>query len=271
MVPSVVLDTNYGIISINRWGMRDQDYERKAPPNTYRIAMLGASSVMGWGVGDGQTFEALVEDRLNHEDDLHAKYEILNFGVQGYQPLQQLVSLEKAFEFEPNAIFYIATGREISRATRYLVEATQKNVVIPFEPLREIVARAGLTRDMDETAALKRINPYSNEILSWTYHRIVERSRENGALPVFIFLPQVREGTWQEETPETLSMAEKAGFIIINLADVYSGQDITTIRLAEWDDHPNVLGHTLIASRLYDELRKKRDVIFNSPRNASKH
>lgn len=271
MVPSIALNTNYGTISINRWGMRDQDYERKPPPNTYRIAMLGASSVMGWGVADGQTFEALVEDRLNHEDDLHARYEILNFGVQGYQPLQQLVSIEKALEFEPDAIFYIATGREISRATWYLVEAVQKNIDIPFEPLREIVAKAGLTREMDETAALKRINPYNKEILSWTYRHIAERSRENGALPVLVFLPQVREGTWQEETPETLRMAEDAGFIIINLADVYRGRDITAIRLAEWDDHPNVLGHELIASRLYDELHKKREAIFNSHRNAPEH
>ena len=271
MVPSVVLDTNYGMISINRWGMRDQDYERKPPPNTYRIAMLGASSVMGWGVGDGQTFEALVENRLNHEDDLHAKYEILNFGVQGYQPLQQLVSLEKALEFEPNAIFYVATGSEISRATRYLVEAVQKNVDIPFEPLREIVAKAGLTKDMEETVALKRVKPFSNEILFWTYRHIAERSRAKGAIPVLVFLPQVREGPWQEETPETLRMAQDAGFIVINLADVYSGQDIAAIRLAEWDDHPNVHGHELIASRLYDEMRKKRDIIFNSSTHGSKH
>lgn len=270
MVPSVVLDTNYGTISINRWGMRDQDYERKPPPNTYRIAMLGASSVMGWGVGDGETFEALVENRLNHEGGLHARYEILNFGVQGYEPLQQLVSLERALEFEPNAIFYVATGREISRAARYLATAVQKSVEIPFEPLREIVAKAGVTKAMEETDILKRIQPFSNEILSWTYRHIVERSREKSAIPVLIFLPQVREGTWQEETPETLRMAEDAGFITINLADVYRGQDIAAIRLAEWDDHPNVQGHALIASRLYEELGKKRDTIFNSTRDAAK-
>ena len=34
-------------------------------PGTYRIALLGASTVMGWGVGDDEAFEALVERRLN--------------------------------------------------------------------------------------------------------------------------------------------------------------------------------------------------------------
>jgi D-alanyl-lipoteichoic acid acyltransferase DltB (MBOAT superfamily) len=271
MVPSVVLDTNYGTISINRWGMRDQDYERVPPPGTFRIAMLGASSVMGWGVGDGQTFEALVEDRLNRESQLHAGYEILNFGVQGYEPLQQLVAIEKALEFEPDAVFYVATGREISRAARYLATAVRKNVDIPFEPLREIATRAGLTSDMEETGALKKLAPFNKEILFWTYRHIVARSNAKNAIPVLIFLPQVREGTWQEETPETLRMAEDAGFIIVNLADVYRGQEISGIRLAEWDDHPNVQGHSLIASRLYDELRKKQEAIFARSKYLSRH
>jgi D-alanyl-lipoteichoic acid acyltransferase DltB (MBOAT superfamily) len=267
MIPSVILDTNYGTISINRWGMRDQDYELAPPPGTYRIAMLGASSVMGWGVGDGQTFEALVETRLNHEQNHDKKYEILNLGVQGYQPLQQLVALDKALGFKPHALFYIAAGREISRASYYLVEAVQKNIDIPYSPLRNIVAKAELTQKMEETTALKQIEPYRKEILSWTYHRIAEQSRQNGAIPVLVFLPQVREGSWQEETAETLRIAEDAGFIIIDLSDVYKGQDIATIRLAEWDDHPNVRGHALIADRLYDELNKKRGTIFESSPN----
>jgi hypothetical protein len=264
MVPSVILNTNYGTISINRWGMRDQDYVLHPQPNTYRIAMLGASSVMGWGVGDGEPFEALIEDRLNREAHHQQKYEILNFGIQGYQPLQQLVSIEKALEFAPNAIFYVATGREMSRAASYLAEVVQKNIPIPFDSLREIVARAGLMRGMDETTALRQIRPYGNEILSWTYRHIVERSIERDALPVLIFLPQVREGTWQEETAETLSIAEEAGFMIIDLSDVYKDKDITAIRLAEWDDHPNKFGHALIASRLYEELNKKWKLIFST-------
>jgi hypothetical protein len=81
-------------------------------------------------------------------------------------------------------------------------------------------------------------------------------------VPVWIFLPQVREGAWQEETPEAVALAEAAGFVLINLEDVYKGRDIDTIRLAEWDDHPNVAGHKLIAERLFDGLAGRRDVIF---------
>ena len=34
----------------NRWGMRDKEYSRVAPPRTFRIALLGASVEMGAGV-----------------------------------------------------------------------------------------------------------------------------------------------------------------------------------------------------------------------------
>ena len=273
LVPSFVSQTPYGTLSVNRWGMRDQDHELTPPANTYRIAMLGASSVMGWGVGDGETFEALVESRLNRERASVAdtSYEMLNFAVPGYQPPQQLTALDKALTFSPNAVIYVATGRELSRAMSYLVEVVRKEIGIPYEPLRDIVRKAGLDPSMDEATSLRRLEPFSIEILSSTYRHIVEQTRAHDAVAVFVFLPQVREGTWQEETAETLRVAESAGFVVIDMADVYKGQDIAAIRLAEWDDHPNRRGHQLIASRLYDELQKKRETILQSASRAPKN
>ena len=53
LVPGFKADTPYGTIQTNRWGMRDQDYEHAAAArHRIRIAVLGASTVMGWGVED---------------------------------------------------------------------------------------------------------------------------------------------------------------------------------------------------------------------------
>jgi hypothetical protein len=250
----------------NRWGMRDKDYERTPPANTYRVALLGASSVMGWGVGDGETFEALLEDRFNKENGNlpYAKYEILNFGVPGYQPPQQLVALDRALSFAPNAVFYVATGREVARASSYMVEVVQKKIEIPYEPLRELVNRAGLEPSMADATALKQLAPFRSELLSWIYQRIADRARSAGAFPLFIFLPQVREESGQEETAEILRAADAAGFVVINLAGVFKGEDSAALRIAEWDQHPNRLGHQLVASRLYDELQKMQPNVFNA-------
>ena len=73
---------------------------------------------------------------------------------------------------------------------------------------------------MDQTEAQRRLVPLRRQILQIVYNRIAERSRAAGARPVLVFLPQVREGSWQEETPETLQAAQAAGFRIIDLEDV---------------------------------------------------
>ena len=265
LIPSIVSTTKYGTISTNRWGMRDKDYAKERPANTLRAAVLGASSVMGWGVGDGATFEALLEDRLNREP-LSAAFkhvELLNFGVPGYQPPAQLVSFDKALGLQPNVVMFVATGREMSRSAVYLAEVLHKRLPIPYPALQAIADKSGALAGMEEAAALKLLQPHGAEILRTVYEQIAHRCVQLNIRPVWVFLPQVREGTWQEETPETVQIATAAGFAIINLSDVYRDHDVATLRLAEWDDHPNVLGHRLVADALYRTLAADPALLFD--------
>lgn len=266
LIPSFVSTTKYGTVTVNRWGMRDQDYTQERPADTLRAAVLGPSTVMGWGVDDGATFEALLEDRLNREP-LSSKFkhvELLNLGVPGYQPPQYLVAFEKALTFQPNGVIYVAAGREVSRAADYLAEALEKRLPIPYPTLVAIIERSGATAGMDKTEALKLLKPYGAEILRTVYGLIVDGAVERGIQPLWVFLPQVRGGSWQEETPETVSIATDAGFAVINLADVFQSHDLEAVRLAEWDDHPNTLGHQLVAEALYRALQKKPAALFGS-------
>lgn len=271
LVPSFVSVTKWGTISINRWGMRDQDYAETPNPDTYRAVVLGPSTVMGWGVGDGETFEALVETRMNREyrGKPFERYEFLNAGIPGYQPPQQLEATDKMLRFQPNAIYYVATGREIYRSLTYLAEVVRKGIKIPYEPLANVVRQAGITPDMDEATMVKRLTPMGNQVLTFVYRYIGEQARRNGAVPVWVFLPQVREGIGQEEVPETIAIARAAGFQIIDLQDLFKGQDIASLRLAEWDDHPTQKGHQLIADRLFSAIDANRAGIVDAARSAA--
>jgi hypothetical protein len=264
LAPSYRSSTPYGTLSTNRWGMRDQDYEREPTADTYRIALLGASSVMGWGVGDKETFESLVESRLNTEHSgrkRYRKYEVLNFGIPGHKPLQQLPVLEEALTFKPKALFYVATGRETSQAAFYLVEAVRDRRPIPYDYLREVANKAQIDPLTAEADAVKRLIPYRNEILTWFYRKIVDDCRQSNVLPVWIFLPMVNEGLWKEETAGFTKIAEEAGFIMVNMHDIYSDQSLASLRVAEWDEHPNARGHQVIAARLYREMSLKNQIL----------
>ena len=273
LVPSTSIFFHGEKLSINRWGMRDQDYEKILAPNTYRIALTGPSFVMGYGVSDDEGFEPLLEARLNQENDgsSYAKYEILNFAVPGYSAIQNLMVLEqKALPFQPNAVFFMAHQREEEAVVLYMADRISVGADLPYPDLMELARQAGVEPGATKVEAERRLQPVGTEILSWTYRRIVEVSRAHGILPVWIFMPTLENPLRQEEIAHLSRVAEESGFIVLDLSDAYESQDPDSLVIAYWDKHPNAKGHSLIAEDLYRKLREKAEEIPLFQQSASK-
>ncbi len=263
IVPSARIMFHGARLSTNRWGMRDKEYELNKPEQTYRIALLGASQVFGSGVADDETFEWVLEERLNRERNGsgYAHYEILNFASPGYSPLQELVVFEKkALQFKPDALFYIASPREDISSARHLAAMAIKRVAMPYDYLTEIVQKAGLNSSMTEDQAMKRLKPYSAEMIDWLYTRFAEICRQKNILPVYIYTPVVHK---LEKDPEKeaqfMGAAQRVGFAVLDVSDAYGDHPVETLRVAEWDMHPNAKGHQLLADRLYETLLANRE------------
>jgi hypothetical protein len=64
----------------------------------------------------------------------------------------------------------------------------------------------------------------------------------------------------------TLDFARQLGYDIIDIRDVYAGQDPSTLLLASYDKHPNAKGHRLIAERLFTELVERRSILGGGTR-----
>lgn len=259
IVPSVRIVFHGAQLSTNRWGMRDKEYEKKKDDHTYRIAVLGASHVFGSGVADNETFEALLEERLNRERNGvgPAQYEILNFASPGYSPLQELVVLEKkTLDFQPDALFYIATPREDISSLRHLAATAIKGVTMPYDYLAAITQKAGIDSSLTEDLAMKRLKPYSNEMLAWLYARFAEICRQHRIRPIYIYTPVVHKLEKDAERDAYfMGVARENGFDIIDISDAYENQNKDSLRVAEWDWHPNAEGHRLLAVRLYQALQ----------------
>lgn len=250
----------------NRWGMRDQEYEQTPPPNTYRIALLGSSVEMGSGVLHEETFEYLLEKRLNreHAGRPYARYEILNFSVGGYRILQHVIVVEKKIPtFKPHALFCVAHANDDGRLfpRSHLSPEHIDPAQFPYQGLRDIMYRAGIRTKMETRKAAQLLEPFREDIMVWAYRQIVEICRQHQILPVLICLP-----TWPgindgDRAVPLLRAAEQAGFVVLNLTDVYDSAKGEYLQLAPWDKHPNARGHQLIADGLYAALLKHQDKI----------
>jgi D-alanyl-lipoteichoic acid acyltransferase DltB (MBOAT superfamily) len=244
------------VLTTNSSGMRDREYAREKPARTVRIVLLGSSHAMGWGVGDTETFESILENRLNREEDAAARYEILNMGVGSYSPLQTLLLWErKALSFSPDAVFYTAHIREGKWAVQHLVDRVRARVELPDEYLRSLLDRSGVGPETEPVVAERLLAPYANELLAWVYGRILDTARARGVVPVWVHLPD----TWSspdraQRAAELVGLAERAGFTVIDLGDAYNGRDPRSLQLARGDTHPNALAHRLVADRLFEAL-----------------
>ncbi len=262
LIPLLDIPFKGTTLRTNRWGMRDDDYERQKPTGIRRIAVLGPSDTMGSGVTLEQTFASVLEQHLNKVAD-DSRYEVLNFGTSNYTPPQHLRLLEeRALQFDPDVVIFVAHDEDAERSVRHLRTVLNRRVEIPYEPLRQIVRAAGVTPGMNDEEIRRRLRPVREQVLGWTLHRIGEICRERGITVVWLFLPFLVEQV-EPIDPALLKHARDSSFAIVDLSDIYEGKDIGNFKIADGDTHhPNVAGHAMIAERLHRALREiTRDAV----------
>lgn len=250
-------------LTINRLGMRDRaDRTREKPPNTCRLAFVGSSVVMGWGVEDDQVFTRLLEDRLNADRPVGPRFEVLNFGTGNSFVIQRHVLIDrKVFGFDPDAVYYVAHQDELAGPVRHLAKLVANKVPLPYPSLTEVVQKAGITPDTSWGMTEALLAPHAAEIVSGVYRHLVAECRRRGVLPVWVYLPipgVVQDGG---RSGELARLAADAGFVVVDLAEWAAGLRAADVRVGEADPHANARGHRLIADRLIEVMRHRPEVL----------
>ena len=252
-------------LATNRWGLADKDYEQVPPAGCRRMAVLGASHAMGSGVSREETFEAVLESRLNRERPQRC-HEIVNFAVYGYNPLFQLAVLDKAATFQPEAALYVAHPDDANRVVRFVMQSVREGRPLPYPALTDMTREAGVDETMTEREIVQRLSPHGDRILSWLYAELVARCQRLGIAPGYVLLPMVPQMRYVNDPQRQVALARQAGFAVADLSTVYAGSDRNTLWVAEWDAHPNAAGHRLVADRLYAFVEQHRERLLPDER-----
>ena len=250
-------------ISINRWGMRDGPVSREKPANTTRVAVVGSSVVMGYGVRESEVFTEIVEQRLNRTQATEGhRFELLNFGVGKYYPLHIAASLrEKVFSFDPDAVYYVAHQGEYYGPISHVAKYRFARYSLLYSCLDDIVRKAGITDETPWGSMEHLLLPHAKQITRCIYEGIVADCRARGILPVWIYMPVPGVVEVSMNTEEIVSLAEQTGFVVIDLSHWADGRKPEEVKLATSDYHANALGHQLIADELFKALVTRQKVL----------
>ena len=254
--------------TINSLGLRDREYSLQPGPNIFRIGLIGASHDAGLGVNDAETYENLVEDRLNRELSAKTgvKYEVLNFSVQGYRPIQKLSAIEKRiYEFHPNILLYVANSTELSWTFLSIRHLVTHQLLDEFPFIKDAITRADLNPEVlpnDEVLKAK-LAPFAEDALRLIFERFRDGAASRGVRPALVVLETPNDSRMSRIGDDTFSrlinLGHQAKLTVIDLRGVFTGVwNRKSLWVTPWDDHTNPEGHRLLADRLYSLLIEER-------------
>jgi lysophospholipase L1-like esterase len=111
-------------IQINSLGFRGDEFDRRKPPHTVRIAALGASTTFCAEVSDNhKTWPHRLQEKLA-EAYPEVKFEVINTAVGGYTAAENRRNLtHRVLPLDPDLAIYYEGNNEITKDTRQLALA----------------------------------------------------------------------------------------------------------------------------------------------------
>jgi lysophospholipase L1-like esterase len=105
MVPNVSGTFHDAPLRTNSAGFADRERTLKKSDGVFRIAVIGDSIAFGWGVAPEDRYSNLLEKFLNDTGTSHPTYEVLNFGIPGYNTVMEAALLrDRVLAYEPDAL-----------------------------------------------------------------------------------------------------------------------------------------------------------------------
>jgi hypothetical protein len=97
-----------GSVPISSAGLRDREYSKVKPAGVFRIAAIGDSVTCAFGVDPKKTYPKQLEELLNlYAPPGSLRYEVMNFGVTGYNSRQSAEMVKsRALAYSPDLIVY---------------------------------------------------------------------------------------------------------------------------------------------------------------------
>lgn len=247
----------------NAYGMHSDPTTTEKPADVFRIAVVGSSMDMGWGVKLRDTYINRFQEWLNEHAERQGlfprrRFEVLNFAVAAYSPLQRLEAVKrKVLAFHPDLVVYSATTLDIRLMEIHLCDLFRKRIDLRYDFLREAAALAGIGDDdtrLDHDGELvnkvrlkTKLRPFYWGLYDATLGAIAALCRSQDVPVLIVIIPRVGKADAPNARAEPVArlkaVAAHNGVTVLDLTSSFDHFDPSLLEIAAWDDHPNAKGH----------------------------
>ncbi len=252
----------YGVdIATNSHGLRGPEIGEQRSPGTLRIAVLGDSLTLGWGVPEADTFCERFARRLASTAPRGITVEVLNFGIGNFNTRQEAALYAGlARRFHPDEVvlgYFINDAEELTQASEGRDLLGSELLVFVWSRLARFRART------DPNAGYRTYyrDLYRDDAKGWrdaqaALARLASDVAADGARLTVTLLPELHElpavNPFAREYQLVAELARKDGADVIDPWPRFRGRAPEPLWVSSEDQHPSSEAHALIADALFD-------------------
>jgi hypothetical protein len=257
LVPGAATTLVGRAVQINSIGLRDDPCAPSPPAGVVRLALLGASNDMGWGVAHEETYATQLETLLAAPQRLGRKVEVVNCSVPGYTALEQLWAIEaRALPLKPHALLFSVTLPDLRHEiVGRLAARVRAGRDLGWDFVRDVVARSGAVASDELPAAVRKLRPFVRELTTGVFAELVAL-RERHGVPVVVLALKLEAGDEvARELAWAADAAHAAGLPVVRAFTACAPLLPTELYVdARTDHHPGAVGHRRLAEELADPI-----------------
>lgn len=269
----------YGVYTkINSQGLRDYEYSIKKPEKIFRIIGLGDSYTYGWGVKLEDIYLKQLEKKLRN-------VEVINFGVGGYNTVQEVEFFKEKIDYEPDLVIigyllndasdnWMPDLNKDGGGIKY-AEKSKGSIPIPLglkiflsenldsykflsQKYHNLLMNLGIRESTEESS----FELYKDDNINWVkaqnaMKELSDLSKKYNFKVLFVMLPYLYEldnYPYLSLNKKVLDIADENGFYTLDTTSYFKGYKDNSLWVDPTDKHPNSKGHEIIANAIYEKL-----------------
>lgn len=263
-------------VSINTFGMRNDEIPVEKAANEFRIILLGDSVPFGVGVTKDNMLTMQLQDMINKGKQSDIVYRVLNMGVPSYNTEQELIQLQHTgLTLDPDLVLLLFSLNDIEskmwvfdKRESLLADTIQRSyagslIFIIYRELQRqlsgVIRPAGAAEQQEELKEIFAGYRMDNERWESTRNSMLEISGllKERDIPFVLLLnngSRALSELWDRE-------ARTGGFLVTNLDSWgdsrWRNDDKTKYTNSFVDSHPNKEGNKILATLIYEFLTRK--------------
>lgn len=238
--------------NFNGDGFRDRPWRLEAASGVTRVAMLGDSFTVGYGVHARDLASRRLEDELNSGRSSPG-YEVMNFGTIGFSSRQERACFNLCVaKYRPQIVLLMMVANDPVS----MEEETELGATHLWKKMQQ---SSGLTREMYRRRweAIEEIKQQYEEKCVPEILGLVEECRLAGAKLLVVYYRFSDEANWQKMVRVVDAALEGRSVPTIDLYPALRAEhDFESLKVHAVDGHPNEIANRVAATELARKLRE---------------